>query len=58
MAVGHIPNNLGYVIQASELLVLEEAVRKALKPTPAVPRNAQCPCRSGKRYKQCCGALN
>ncbi|POZ63898.1 S1 family peptidase [Chromobacterium alticapitis] len=58
IAVGHIPNNLGYVIQASELLVLEEAVRKALEPTPAVPRNAQCPCGSGKRYKQCCGALN
>lgn len=58
MAVGHIPNNLGYVIQASELLVLEEAVRKALNPTPAVSRNGQCPCGSGKRYKQCCGVLN
>ncbi len=58
IAVGSIPNNLGYVIQASELLVLEDAVRKALQPAPAVPRNARCPCGSGKRYKECCGALN
>ncbi|MET1535671.1 SEC-C metal-binding domain-containing protein [Burkholderia sola] len=21
-------------------------------------RNARCPCGSGKRYKECCGALN
>jgi hypothetical protein len=58
IAVGHIPNNLGYVIQASELLVLEEAVRKAFQPTPSVSRNAQCPCGSGKKYKECHGALN
>lgn len=58
IAVGRIPNNLGYVIQASELLVLEEAVRKALQPAPAVRRNARCPCGSGKRYKECCGALD
>jgi hypothetical protein len=63
IAVGSIPNNLGYVIQASELLVLEEAVRKALQPTvyapttSVVPRNAPCPCGKGKRYKECCGAL-
>lgn len=58
IAVGNIPNNLGYVIQANELLVLEEAVRKALQPAPTVPRNARCPCGSGKRYKECCGVLN
>ena len=58
IAVGSIPNNLGYVIQASELLVLEEAVKKAFQPAPAVSRNARCPCGSGKRYKECCGALN
>jgi len=57
MAVGTIPNNLGYVIQASQLLVLEECVRKALTPTAPIQRNARCICGSGKRYKECCGAL-
>lgn len=58
IAVGRIPNNLGYVIQASELLALEEAVKKALQPVPSMPRNARCICESGKRFKECCGALN
>lgn len=57
IAVGSIPNNLGYVIHASELLVLEEAVRKALEPQPAIPRNSPCTCGSGKRYRECCGRL-
>ena len=57
VAKGLIPNNLGFVIHASELLVLEEAVREALEPRAAVPRNSPCPCSSGKRYKECCGAL-
>ncbi|HKJ17302.1 MAG TPA: aspartyl/asparaginyl beta-hydroxylase domain-containing protein [Xanthomonadales bacterium] len=29
--------------------------KQAKKP---IPRNAPCPCDSGKRYKQCCGQLN
>jgi hypothetical protein len=57
VAMGSIPNNLGYVIHASELLVLEEAVKKALEPRAAVPRNSPCACGSGKRYKECCGTL-
>ena len=57
IAVGSIPNNLGYVIQASELLALEEAVREALEPRPVVPRNSPCACGSGKRFKDCCGTL-
>jgi hypothetical protein len=56
VAVGSIPNNLGYVIHASELLVLEEAVRKALEPRATVSRNSPCACGSGKRYKECCGS--
>ena len=24
-------------------------------PKPAAPRNAPCPCTSGKKYKNCCG---
>lgn len=57
ISVGTIPNNLGYVIQASELLVLEECVRKALTPVAPIKRNSKCTCGSGKRYKECCGAL-
>ncbi|MFM2346233.1 MAG: hypothetical protein RL654_986 [Pseudomonadota bacterium] len=57
IAVGLIPNNLGYVIHASELFVLEEAVRRALEPRPVIPRNSPCVCGSGKRYKACCGNL-
>ena len=26
-----------------------------LSPKPAAPRNAPCPCKSGRKYKQCCG---
>ena len=26
-----------------------------LTPKPAAPRNAPCPCKSGRKYKQCCG---
>lgn len=58
IAVGSIPNNLGYVIQANELIVLEETVRKALTPQTPVPRNSKCSCGSGKRYKECCGTLH
>lgn len=57
VAVSSIPNNLGYVIHASELLVLEEAVRKALQPKAVIPRNSPCTCGSGKRYKECCGKM-
>ncbi|MEB6633430.1 SEC-C metal-binding domain-containing protein [Kluyvera cryocrescens] len=57
ISIGSIPNNLGYVIQASELLILEDAVKEALQPVPKVPRNALCPCGSGKRFKRCCGLL-
>ena len=62
IAVGQIPNNLGYVIHASELLILEEAVQRKLQTfstnsRPTISRNSQCSCRSGKRYKNCCGSL-
>ena len=29
-----------------------------VRDTPKVGRNDSCPCGSGKKYKQCCGALN
>jgi hypothetical protein len=59
-----VPMNLGYVVRATELRRLEEAVRKAVTPSPivqrtadAVSRNAPCICQSGKRFKNCCGAV-
>ncbi|WP_354399264.1 trypsin-like peptidase domain-containing protein [Variovorax sp. OAS795] len=57
IAVGTIPNNLGYVIQASELRTLEEEVIRTLV-TSRVARNSPCPCQSGKRFKECCGVLS
>ncbi|OQK17080.1 zinc chelation protein SecC [Methyloprofundus sedimenti] len=53
----HIPNNLGLVIHAKELLKLEIAVQKQLTPKPLMNRNALCLCGSGKRFKNCCGKI-
>lgn len=52
IAVGTIPNNLGYVIHASELAILESAIidahdRQAFGRLPG--RNSKCSCGSGKR---------
>ncbi len=58
LALGTIPNNLGYVIQATELLALEDAVCIALKPRALTSRNSKCPCGSGRRFKECCGRLH
>jgi hypothetical protein len=33
--------------------ILEQVVENA--PDPATPRNASCPCGSGRKYKRCCG---
>ncbi|MBB5882052.1 hypothetical protein GGR74_003274 [Xanthomonas arboricola] len=55
LAVGSIPNNLGYVISSAQLSALEDSVRKLMEPQPA--RNSPCPCGSGQRFKACCGGL-
>lgn len=60
IAVGTIPNNLGYVIHASELAVLEAAITDANNRQSygrVAGRNSKCTCGSGKRFKECCGAL-
>lgn len=57
LSAGKIPNNLGFVIQASELVKLEAEVDKHTKPEPVISRNAPCPCNSGLRYKKCCGKV-
>jgi len=33
----------------------KDAVKTAPKKSKKVGRNDQCPCGSGKKYKQCCG---
>lgn len=55
LAVGTIPNNLGYVIRSTALLALENRVRALAEPPSS--RNSPCPCGSGVRYKSCCGNL-
>ncbi|QQP98732.1 trypsin-like peptidase domain-containing protein [Lysobacter enzymogenes] len=55
-----IPSNLGYVIQARELFVLDEAIAKAQEEggNGRLPsRNSDCPCHSGLKYKECCGVI-
>lgn len=55
ISVGSIPNNLGFVISASQLAVLAVAVVAQVE--AHVSRNAACLCGSGRRWKTCCGAL-
>jgi len=35
--------------------VLEPEEKKPFKAPKKIPRNAPCPCGSGKKYKNCCG---
>ena len=58
IAVGSIPINLGYVIQASELNALEQAIERTPIPLISGSRNGLCACGSGKRLKNCCGKLS
>ena len=53
LAIGRIPNNLGYVIRSSALDALEDRVRAVAQPPSS--RNSPCPCQSGRRFKACCG---
>ena len=33
----------------------QEKVAKAIKKDKKIGRNSPCPCKSGKKYKKCCG---
>jgi uncharacterized protein len=37
-------------------MLVESASSKQALQVPAIPRNAPCPCGSGKKYKLCCGS--
>jgi SEC-C motif/Trypsin-like peptidase domain len=58
LALSSIPTNLGLVIQAAELVGLEDEIRKKCANVRQVSRNELCFCGSGKRYKNCCGMLS
>jgi preprotein translocase subunit SecA len=36
----------------------QATVAQVVRDEPKVGRNDPCPCESGKKYKQCCGALS
>jgi len=42
--------------QDGEWFYIDGVIHPTEKPTRKVPRNAPCPCGSGKKYKHCCGA--
>ncbi|EGT3589381.1 trypsin-like peptidase domain-containing protein [Proteus mirabilis] len=68
--IGMFPNNLGYVIKASELLAFDDAISDFIEKhrdakglwdksdNAPQSRNSPCHCGSGKRYKECHGKLN
>lgn len=46
---------LDQVDQIEKKLAAEDADRQNSKPAAYIPRNAPCPCGSGRKYKHCCG---
>jgi len=49
-------------IPSGEEIYFVDQHNKKIRPQPQaiskkVARNSKCPCRSGKKYKQCCGKL-
>ena len=57
ISVGSIPNNLGLVIHASELLAFENLIEEKMNTRNPVSRNSPCTCGSGDKFKKCCGKL-
>ncbi|MGI2096178.1 trypsin-like peptidase domain-containing protein [Shewanella glacialipiscicola] len=57
ISVGTIPNNLGLVIHASELLAFEQVIEERLRNEQPISRNSPCKCGSGSKFKNCCGKL-
>ena len=52
MALSHVE-----LRQTDEDLAPSKAAPTAAAPAGKVPRNAPCPCGSGKKYKHCCGKI-
>lgn len=57
ISIGTIPNNLGLVIHASELLAFEKVIEEKMSSPNPVSRNSPCTCGSGNKFKNCCGKL-
>jgi len=50
--------NLNIVISEDKNDGINNEVQKTLKPeTSKIGRNDKCPCKSGKKYKHCCGSI-
>lgn len=52
-----IPNHLGNVIASRALLDFEPHLRQFAESGKRPARMDQCPCSSGRRYKECCGKV-
>ena len=59
LTTAHEDSALDAEIAASTNFDIPSAVEKVEKPAPvrqtSTPRNALCPCRSGQKFKRCCG---
>lgn len=53
ISIGTIPNNLGLVIHASELLVFEGVIESKFFKEQPTTRNSPCKCGSGLKLKHC-----
>lgn len=55
----HLPIKCGkgHVIEHVRRERVDHDVRQVVRPTPKIGRNDACPCRSGKKFKRCCGGL-
>ncbi|MGU5674966.1 trypsin-like peptidase domain-containing protein [Aeromonas hydrophila] len=57
ISIGTIPNNLGLVIHASELLEFEGVIQSKLLKEQPITRNGPCKCGSGLKLKHRCGKI-
>ncbi len=57
IAHSRIPNNLGYVVRADELLELKAVLSAGVLKPRRLGRNDLCPCGNGKKYKECHGRI-
>lgn len=53
-----LPEEMGSSGEVDVVEQNEEKIVPFRREVPKVGRNDQCPCGSGKKYKQCCGKLN
>ena len=55
-----IRQNVSRILSFVEIKTEVKEQENSIEPQPSntkVPRNARCPCGSGKKYKHCCGKI-